>query len=32
MVQVLLKAAIKKWGGGGEAVDFVGKEMKQLNW
>jgi hypothetical protein len=30
MAQVLLKAAIKKWGK--EAVDSVGKEMKQLHW
>ncbi len=30
MAQVLLKAAIKKWGK--EAVDFVGKKMKQLHW
>ncbi len=30
MAQVLLKAAIKKWGK--EAVDSVGKEMKQLYW
>ena len=30
MAQVLLKAAIKKWGR--EAVDSVGKEMKQLQW
>jgi hypothetical protein len=30
MAQVLLKAAIKKWGK--EAVDYVGKEMKQLYW
>jgi hypothetical protein len=28
--QVSLKAAIKKWGR--EAVDSVGKEMKQLHW
>ena len=30
MAQVSLKAAIKKWGK--EAVDSVGKEMKQLHW
>ena len=30
MAQVLLKAAIKKWGK--EAVDSIGKEMKQLHW
>ena len=30
MAQVSLKAAIKKWGR--EAVDSVGKEMKQLHW
>ncbi len=29
MAQVSLKAAIKKWGK--EAVDFIGKEMKQLH-
>jgi hypothetical protein len=30
MAQVSLKAAIKKWGK--EAVDSVGKKMKQLHW
>ena len=30
MAQVLPKAAVKKWGR--EAVDSVGKEMKQLHW
>ncbi len=30
MAQVSLKAAIKKWGK--EAMDSVGKEMKQLHW
>jgi hypothetical protein len=30
MAQVLLKAALKKWGT--EAVESVGKEMKQLHW
>jgi hypothetical protein len=30
MAQVLLKAALKKWGR--EAEESVGKEMKQLNW
>ncbi len=30
MAQVSLKAAIKKWGK--EAMNFVGKEMKQLHW
>ncbi len=30
MAQVLLNAAIKKWGK--EAMDSVGKEMKQLCW
>ena len=30
MAQVLLKAAIKKWGK--EAMDSIGKEMKQLHW
>jgi hypothetical protein len=30
MVQVSLKAALKKWGK--EAVESVGKEMKQLHW
>ncbi len=30
MAQVLLKAAIKKWGR--EAEESVGKEMKQLHW
>jgi hypothetical protein len=30
MAQVSLKAEIKKWGK--EAVDSVGKEMKQLHW
>ncbi len=30
MAQVLLKAALKKWGR--EAVESVGKEMKQLHW
>ena len=30
MALVPLKAAIKKWGK--EAVDSVGKEMKQLHW
>jgi hypothetical protein len=30
MAQVLLKAAIRKWGK--EAVDSVGKEMMQLHW
>jgi hypothetical protein len=30
MAQVSLKATIKKWGK--EAVDSVGKEMKQLHW
>ena len=28
--QVLLKAALKKWGK--EAEEFVGKEMNQLHW
>jgi hypothetical protein len=30
MAQVLLKAALKKWGR--EAEESVGKEMKQLYW
>jgi hypothetical protein len=30
MAQVLLKAALKKWGK--EAEESVGKEMKQLYW
>jgi hypothetical protein len=30
MAQVLLKAALKKWGK--EAEESVGKEMKQLHW
>jgi hypothetical protein len=30
MAQVLLMAALKKWGR--EAEESVGKEMKQLNW
>ncbi len=30
MAQVLLKAALKKWGKGAE--ESVGKEMKQLHW
>ncbi len=30
MAQVLLKAALKKWGK--EAEQSVGKEMKQLHW
>ncbi len=30
MAQVLLKAALKKWGR--EAEESVGKEMKQLHW
>ncbi len=30
MAQVLLKAALKKWGK--EAEESVGKEMKQLDW
>jgi hypothetical protein len=30
MAQVSLKAALKKWGK--EAVESVGKDMKQLHW
>jgi hypothetical protein len=30
MAQVLLKAALKKWGR--EAEESVGNEMKQLHW
>ncbi len=30
MAQVLLKAALKKWGR--ETEESVGKEMKQLHW
>ncbi len=30
MAQVSLKAALKKWGR--EALESVGKEMKQLHW